>query len=75
MAAIAVDKRQSLDGIPVLLARQACDDVAGSAGFRLAERLADAGADVISERVLARRMPDSRDAALARIFVATLFGS
>ena len=74
-AAIAVKGQRSLEGIPLLLASQAGDDVVGSAGWRLAEELNKAGADVISERVLPRRTPSSRDAALARIFVATLFGS
>ncbi len=73
-AALLSERPTDLTGLHVLLTQSARDDDANSPDWRLGELLSRAGAELVVERVLPRRTPGSRDAALARIFVRTLFG-
>ncbi len=64
----------SIAGLQILLAhthRKAF----GLTGQQVGSALVNAGAEVIFERVSPARKPDSGDAAMARVFVAALFGA
>ena len=64
---------KALDGIHVLLTRPGSEEAAGTAGWQLHKALTESGAEVICERVLRHRLPGSREAAIARVFIAALF--
>jgi predicted esterase len=65
----------ALEGIHVLLARSAGEEAVGTAGRQVGDMMKKAGATVICERVLHHRTPGTRDAAIARVFIAALFGA
>ncbi len=60
----------SLDGAHVLLGRLAGEEAVGTAGWHLYQALTDSGAEVICGRVRRQRRPGSREAAMARAFIA-----
>jgi pimeloyl-ACP methyl ester carboxylesterase len=63
----------ALDGVQILLGRLASEEAVGTAGWHLYKALTESGAEVICERVLRHRRPGRREAAIARVFIATLF--
>jgi hypothetical protein len=65
----------ALEQLPVLLGRLSTQEATATAGWQLQRLLLAAGAQVICERVACRRSPGGRETALARVFIASLFGN
>ena len=66
---------QTLSGINVLLGRTFREETVGSTGWQVCDALTKAGADVICERVPLGSALGVRETAMARVFIAALFGS
>ena len=62
-------------GLHVLLLLTRDQDVAGMAGRQIQDALTLAGASVVFERARKRETLDARDAGIARVFIAALFGA
>ncbi len=65
----------ALEGVHVLLVREATQEAPGTVGGDLHGVLAQAGADVIAERIPGDGSLGSRESAIAHVFVAALFAS
>ncbi len=65
----------SAAGLHALLLLPREQDAAGMAGRQIQDALAMAGASVVCERARKREAFDLRDAAVARVFIAALFGA
>ena len=67
--------RERLSGFPVLLGRTPREEAVGAVGWQVREVLHRGGAEVVCERVASRRIAGGRDDAIARVFLATLYGA
>ena len=72
-AVAALVRPGALDGVHVLLVREASDETPGTVGWSLRDVLVQAGAEIISEQIADDRSLGSRESAIAHVFVAALF--